>query len=67
MVKTSNIYRTKTDSQIENRLVVAKGEGSRGGEERQFGISRGKLPIIEWIHNQLILDRIGKCFQYSVT
>ena len=55
MVKISNIYRTKTDSQIENRLVVAKGEGSSGGEERQFGISGGKTPIIEWINNQLIM------------
>ena len=46
MVEINNIYRTKTDSQIEDRLVVTKGEGSRGGEEWQSGINRGKLPII---------------------
>jgi len=28
---------------IENRLMVAKGEGGRGGKEWEFGISRCKL------------------------
>ena len=51
----------------EDRLVVTKGEGSRGGEEWQSGINRGKLPIIGWINNQLAIYSIGKYFQYSVT
>ena len=40
----------KTLTDIENRLVVAKGKG--GGRERdgEFGISRCKLLYIEWIN-----------------
>ena len=34
------VYKTKTDSDIENRLVVAKGEGDGGGLDWEFGISR---------------------------
>ena len=35
----------------QNRLVVAKGEGGRGGKKQEFGISRGKLLYIEWVTN----------------
>ena len=33
----------KNDSDIENRLAVAKGELDGGGKAWEFGISRGKL------------------------
>ena len=36
------IYKTERDSKTENRLVVAKGEGTRGEREWEFGISRCK-------------------------
>ena len=40
---------------IENRLVVAKGEGGGGGMEWEVGISRCKLLYIEWINNKVLL------------
>ena len=39
---------------IENRLVVAKGEGVGGGMEWEFGVSRCKLLYIEWINNKVL-------------
>ena len=40
---------------IENRLVVAKGEGGGGGTEWEFGVSRFTLLYIEWINNKVLL------------
>ena len=51
---------------IENGLVVAKGEGCGGGMEWEFGISRYKLLYIEWINNKALLYRTGNYIQYSV-
>ena len=39
---------------IENRLVVAKGEGVGGGIEWEVGVSRRKLLCIEWINNNIV-------------
>ena len=57
---------------IENRLVVAKGEAGqgrrgRGGKEWEFGISRGKLLYIGWINNKVLLYSTGNYIQYPVT
>ena len=42
------ICETETDSKdIQNRLVVAKGEGGGGGKDWEFGDSRCKLVYIE--------------------
>ena len=60
------IYETETDSQIENRPVVAKGEGGGGGMEWGFGVSRCKLLYIEWINNKVLLYSIGNYIQYPV-
>ena len=49
---------------IENRLVVAKGEG--GGKDWEFGISRCKLLYIEWINNKVLLYSTGNHIQYRV-
>ena len=52
---------------IENRLVVAKEEG--GGGERmdwEFGISRCKLLYIEWINNKVLVCNTGNYIQYPV-
>ena len=40
---------------IENRLVVAKGEGVGGGMELEAGVSRCKLLYIGWINNKVLL------------
>ena len=60
------INQTETDSQTENRLVVAKGEGVGGGMDWEFGISRCKLLYIEWINNKVLLCSTGNYIQYPV-
>ena len=51
---------------IENRLVVAKGEGSGGGIDWELGISRCKLVYVEWINNKVLLYSTGNCIQYPI-
>ena len=57
---------------IENRLVVAKGEGGdvrdrMGGLDWEFGVSRYKLLYTEWINNQVLLYSTGNYVQYPGT
>ena len=40
---------------IENRLVVAKGEGGGSGMDRQFGVGRCKLLRLEWLSSEVLL------------
>ena len=42
-----NLQNSNRLTDIENRLVVAKGEGRRGGMEWEFGVHRCKLLYIE--------------------
>ena len=51
---------------IENRLLVAKGEGVRRGMEWETGVSRCKLLYIEWITIKDLLYSTGNSTQYSV-
>ena len=51
---------------IENRLVVAKGEENGGGMDREFGISRCKLLNVEWIIKKVLLYSTGNYTQYPV-
>ena len=51
-------YKTEIDSDIENRLAVAK-VGRRRGKDWEFGISRYKLLYIEWINNKVLLYSTG--------
>ena len=41
------IYRIEIDSDIENRLVVAKGEGRGSGMDWEYGVNRCKLLPLE--------------------
>ena len=50
---------------IQNRLVVDKGEEVGGGMDWEFGISRCKLLHIEWI-NKILLNSTGNYIQYPV-
>ena len=60
--------RTKTDSQIQRTdLWLPTGKGSRGGQEWEFGTSRGKLLYIGWINNKVLLYSTGNYIQYPVT
>ena len=45
---------------IENRLVVAKGEGGGEGMDGGVGTSRHKLLYREWIHSKVPLYSTGK-------
>ena len=51
---------------IENRLVVADGEGAGGEMELEFEVSRSKLAYIGWINNKVKLYNTGDYIQYPV-
>ena len=51
---------------IENRLVVAKGEGVGGGMEWEVGVSRRKLLYREWINNKVLQYSTGNYIQYPM-
>ena len=62
-----NLSMKQKQTDIENRLVVAKEEG--GGGERmdwEFGISRCKLLYIEWINNKVLLHSTRNYIQHPV-
>ena len=42
------------------------GEGSEGGMDWEFGVSRCKLLHTEWINNKVLLYRTGNYIQYPV-
>ena len=48
---------------LENRLVVAKGQGRGSGIDRDLGVSRCKLLHLEWISNEVLLYSTGNCVQ----
>ena len=48
------IYKTKRLRDIENRLVVAKGEGRGDEMDSEFGVSGCKLLYLEWISNEVL-------------
>jgi len=45
---------TKETEDIENRLVVAKGEGRGSGMDWEFGVNRCKLLQFEWINSKVL-------------
>ena len=51
---------------VENRAVVARGEGVGGGSVWEFGISRCKLLYIEWINSKVLQYSTGNYIQYPV-
>ena len=63
-----HIYETKKNrfTDIENRLVVSKGEGESRGKECECGISRGKLLYTGWKNNKVLLHSTGNYIQYPV-
>ena len=58
-----NLSTKQKQTDIENRLVVAKGKGGRGGNDWEFGISRCKLLHLEWINNKVLLYSTGNYIQ----
>ena len=51
---------------IENRLVVAKGEGVGGGMEWEVGVSRCELLYLGWMNNKVLLYSTGNYIQYPM-
>ena len=49
-----SIYTTEADSDMQNRLVVAKRERGGRGMDWGFGVSRCKLLHLEWINTSLL-------------
>ena len=62
-----SIYETETESQTQNRLVVAKRIGGGGRMEWEVEVSRYKLLYIEWIKNKALLYNTKKYIQYPMT
>ena len=58
-----NLSTEKKLMDVENRLVVAKGEERGSGMDWEFGISRCKLSHLEWISNEVLLYRTGNHIQ----
>ena len=44
---------------LENRLVVAKGEGGGSGMDWELGVNRCRLLPLEWISNEILLCSTG--------
>ena len=54
-----NLSTEKKLTDMENRLVVAKGEWGGSGMDWEFGASRCKLLHLEWISNGILLYSTG--------
>ena len=50
-----NLSTKKKLMDLENRLVVAKGEGEGVGVDWESGVNRCKLLHLEWISNEILL------------
>ena len=55
-----NLSTEKKIRDLENRLVVTKGEGGGSGMELEFGINRCRLLPLEWISNEILLNSTGR-------
>ena len=60
-----NLCRKQKKTHIENRPVVARGEGHGGELHWEFGISKCKVLYTERI-NKVLLYSTGSYIQYSV-
>ena len=52
---------------LENKLMVTRGEGLGGGIVREFGIDMYTLLYLKWIINKDLLYSTGNSAQYYVT
>ena len=57
---------TKRFTDLENELMVTKGEGWGEGIVREFGIDMYTLLHLKWINNKVLLYSTGNYFQYPV-
>ena len=59
----SYLQNRKRLTDIENRLVVATGEGGGRGMNWEFEVGRCKLLHVEWINNKVLLNSTGNYIQ----
>ena len=59
MTQINLSMKQKKTHNIENRLVIAKGEGKCGRMDGEFAVSRCKLLSIEWINTKVLLYSTG--------
>ena len=64
--KQTYLWNRKRITDIENRLVIAKGVGGDEGMKWEFGVSRCKLLYIEWINNKVLLYYTGNYIHYPM-
>ena len=57
------IYKRNRLIDIENRLVVAKGEWGESGMDWEFGVSQCKLSHLLCINNEVLLHSTGNYIQ----
>ena len=51
---------------MDNRLIIAKGVGGKGGLFWKFGTNRYKLLYIQWINNKVQLYSTENYIQYPI-
>ena len=61
--KWTYLQNKKQVSNIENRFVVARGEGGRSGMDWEFGVGRCKLLHLEWVSDEVLLYSTGNYIQ----
>ena len=54
-----NLSTEKKLMDMENRLMVVKGEGKGVGMDWESGVNRCKLLPLEWIRNEILLYGTG--------
>ena len=55
-----NLSTEKKLMDMENRLLIAEGEGG-SGMDGEFGVNRCKLLPLEWVSNEMLLCSTGNC------
>ena len=61
--KWTYLQNKKRLTDIEKRLVAAKGERGGSGKDREFGVGKGKWLHLEWISNEVLLYSKGNDIQ----
>ena len=64
--KRTYLWNRNRITDIEKKLVVAKGAGVGGRMKWEGGISRCKLLYIGWINNKVLLHSTQNCIQYPM-
>ena len=53
-----NVSTEKNIMDLENRLEAAPGEEGGSGRDRELGVNRCQLLLMEWIYNEILLCSI---------